>query len=917
MLLTCVKCERWVARQKPLESRSLRDSNQLDRDRRNRRNEESRRYTRSFNRMKPPLKLKFASPAGGKPEGPEALFRDLKTRSPQIQHLWSHQADILRAYQAQAKQKDIALELPTGTGKTLVGLLIAEWRRVSMSERALYVCPTRQLAWQVGDRAKEYGINAHVLVGSQVKYDLGQFADYQSAGAIAITTYSGLFNTNPRLSDPQVIVLDDAHAGENYIGKMWTVAISRLDHKDLYHSLLDLFAADLPQHFVATAQDDKASPDQRQTVEIVPGPKVCDKSEAISAHLESVKKEDGEVYYGWQVLRGHIPACNVFASWSEIAIRPWIPPALTHKPFSAASQRVFMSATLGEAGELERMAGIHSIHRIPVPAGWEQQSTGRRLFLAPDRSFTSEQYMPWLLDFLKSHERDLILSPSGTALAAIEKEIKAANIPHEILHSDDIEDSLDAFTTKSPAILSLAGRYDGIDLPGDACRIIVIYGLPSSVNLQEEFLWSRLGLAVLLRDRIRTRITQAAGRCTRNATDYAVVVLAGPKLLDFVIRKENQALFHPEFRAELQFGLDNSQVDDPSVLTDLAILLLDHRPEWKAVEADIVQRRSETVAPRPAAIETLKQLASAEVEFAYDLWRDGYDAALKGAAAISDKLSGDELAPYRALWNYFSGCAAYCLYLQIGKEELKRSAGERFRVASHAVRAVPMFARLAHELSDKLEAEPKFADLDWLCTENVEKFLVELGFVGPKFDRATEHARSELQKTDPDSFDRGVTQLGRMLGYRAHKPDGNAAPDSVWEIGNTYFAVLEAKSDETPGDPISVATCRQASGHTKWLKAQPFVPHNVAPAIVVVSPRSKLDKAAVAHADGLHYLGCDELRKLFNETTECLRAIRSKAANLDSNDRLKIITEERKRAKLTHEDVAARLTRKPLQALPS
>ena len=95
------------------------------------------------------------------------MFRDLKSRSPQIQHLWSHQADILRAYHKEHKGKDIALELPTGTGKTLVGLLIGEWRRLVFGERAVYLCPTRQLARQVGLRATEYGMKAHVLVGSQ------------------------------------------------------------------------------------------------------------------------------------------------------------------------------------------------------------------------------------------------------------------------------------------------------------------------------------------------------------------------------------------------------------------------------------------------------------------------------------------------------------------------------------------------------------------------------------------------------------------------------------------------------------------------------------------------------------------------------------------------------------------------------
>ena len=40
-----------------------------------------------------------------------------------------------------------------------------------------------------------------------------------------------------------------------------------------------------------------------------------------------------------------------------------------------------------------------------------------------------------------------------------------------VLGKDDIEKSLDAFTAKDHAILALAGRYDGIDLPDDACRL--------------------------------------------------------------------------------------------------------------------------------------------------------------------------------------------------------------------------------------------------------------------------------------------------------------------------------------------------------------------------------------------------------------------------------------------------------------
>lgn len=100
------------------------------------------------------FKFKLSSTDTCKISDAEALFRDLKNRDPKIQHLWSHQADIIRDYHTHIDHRDIALELPTGTGKTLVGLLIAEWRRRTLRERVIYLCPTRQLAYQVGEKSE-------------------------------------------------------------------------------------------------------------------------------------------------------------------------------------------------------------------------------------------------------------------------------------------------------------------------------------------------------------------------------------------------------------------------------------------------------------------------------------------------------------------------------------------------------------------------------------------------------------------------------------------------------------------------------------------------------------------------------------------------------------------------------------------
>jgi replicative superfamily II helicase len=53
-------------------------------------------------------------------DSPEALIADLRTKK--IPGLLSHQADVLREYLEKAVNlPDVALQLPTGSGKTLVG----------------------------------------------------------------------------------------------------------------------------------------------------------------------------------------------------------------------------------------------------------------------------------------------------------------------------------------------------------------------------------------------------------------------------------------------------------------------------------------------------------------------------------------------------------------------------------------------------------------------------------------------------------------------------------------------------------------------------------------------------------------------------------------------------------------------------
>jgi hypothetical protein len=74
------------------------------------------------------------------------------------------QIEALAALDTHVNERDVVLKVSTGSGKTLVGLIYAEYmRRRYPDEPTLYLCPTKQLADQVVDGASSIGVEAETF----------------------------------------------------------------------------------------------------------------------------------------------------------------------------------------------------------------------------------------------------------------------------------------------------------------------------------------------------------------------------------------------------------------------------------------------------------------------------------------------------------------------------------------------------------------------------------------------------------------------------------------------------------------------------------------------------------------------------------------------------------------------------------
>ncbi|WP_397568766.1 DEAD/DEAH box helicase [Schlesneria sp. T3-172] len=808
-------------------------------------------------------------------DDPESMFRDLRKRT--VPGPLSHQADLLRSYMdVHLQYADIALQLPTGSGKTLVGLLIGEWRRRKYGERVVYLCPTRQLVNQVAEQAvQKYGMDLHAFTGKRSQYDSKKAADWQNSEVLAVTTYSSLFNTNPFFSDPNVIILDDAHSAENYVANFWSLQIDRSDstHAGIFSALIGLLRSVLPHADQCKFAPTEGDAEDPQWVEKLPTPAFQSLVPELVALLDEHTKNTN-LRYTWSILRDSLQACHLYLSRRAILIRPLIPPSNAHAPFAGARQRLYMSATLGSGGDLERVTGRYPIHKIPVPAGWDIQGIGRRFFIFPKRSLDDVETASLTSQAIKRAGRALYLVPDDASAQKATKQIES-DLDCTVFDASQLEVSKKPFVERENAVAVIANRYDGIDLIDEDCRLLATDGLPGGANLQERFFVLRVTAQLLLDDRILTRLVQGFGRCTRSPNDYAAIVILGETLNNYLFKKENREFFHPEIQAELEFGIEQSRDSTAHEM----LLNLDHflkqDSDWEGADQAILGLRAGLTQRTLGATEDLANAVPAELEYQYALWSADYSSALQHCRTVLGKLNHADLRGYRALWLYLAGSAAW-LAFKAGQLPDDSLVKEYFRKAQAAAPVLRWLVGLSHASASPTETVAEDEDVGVTAlVERIELTFDELGTIHDRKYDAEERAILDaiLQTDDGILFEGGHERLGKMLGFTAGNSTDEAAPDPWWMADDTVF-VFEDHAEANSGTVFPARKARQAASHPDWLRENLTLPDSIEIIPVVITPCTKASKGAVPTLRKVRYWSRDHFCTWAQEALRTLRDLR-------------------------------------------
>lgn len=575
-----------------------------------------------------------------------------------------------------------------------------------------------------------------------------------------------------------------------------------------------------------------------------------------------------------------------------------------------------MSATLGEGGELERITGARKIERLPVPEGWEREGSGRRFILFPDRSLPSETSIAAAITLIAEPTRSLIITPSKGASQKVIDRLKDLTPSPSIFTAKEIEDSLEPFLNEEHAALVLNNRYDGLDLPGDACHLEWICGLPGATNAQESFLLNRLGVHSLLKDRIGTRLTQALGRCTRNATDHAVVIISGNDALDFCNKIENRSGFHPELQAEIQYGLTSSEVNWAKDFMSVARAFLEKRPGCEDVDEWIRETRDSYPKLEDVVAKTLLLNVGDEIEYADAMWVGDHQTALQKARSCVDRLSGDALADYRAWWYYLAGTAAYLLATIDNQEHLIGTAHDQLRRACQASPKTTWFREAARATNFDVEDNQLDDDLLVCAAEAIERRIQQFGVVGVAFEDEVKKLIDLLDNAAASPFEQGLEKLGLWLGCNAVRPSGTGVPDGVWPFVGHSIVAFEAKSNEGQDGPVSLNTAREARGHINWVTSNLEASSHTSRFTVIISDRTTMAADAVPNSEDLYVVSLSDVRELARKVAATMRALRAQASDVRNESFRQVIAERLKDEGLDPRNILARLQSKPLGEFP-
>ncbi|UDL87267.1 DEAD/DEAH box helicase family protein [Mesorhizobium sp. PAMC28654] len=827
---------------------------------------------------------------GARSTNPREIFRNRPSGKAKVKELWQGQAQALDEWFKDPKL-DTLISMYTGAGKTLVGVLIAQSFLQQGYRNVVYVCPTIDLIRQTVKEANGIGI-------FPTTYHQREFSDenFAQSKSFCITTYQALFNTRNKFRGertPGAIIFDDAHVGERLVRDAFTITVRKAKNAQFYDQLArvirDCFQ-DIGQkyNFEQIVSDTSSG-----SVALCPPNGVLNRSDEIESIVTAFSDSDIGFTLPYDYLRGHIQYCSITISKFVIEITPPFLPALQVGALEDRSvPKVFLSATVQSKGDIIRAFGRSPrVIEPDVDAG-----LGERLML-----FGSA-----LNGFCDNVNGIASVSAQAKVLIAVPSEREAdkwENVAEAPSTANDFTAKLDAFRSAESGSFLLMGRYDGIDLPDDDCRVMVVDGVPVGSAQLERYLFERIRLDQTFFPRVANRFTQLFGRINRGKNDYGIYFIYSKDAENWLRNVANQAFFPKILQEQIRLSeefCDQLKGITPEIVQSIVNQIIKRDPQWLGYyQAQIGKNPIEEkrITDRAAYTKLDDELAKCEANFMLKLWQGEPAGAINELSGKIEevRMANPRLAGWYALW---LGVANGVRHEQEAMfdwfDEARNRLGGKLPLPRRTAADVGLLENTRTVVEEGLRA---------FCVGSIPE-------LNRRMTKMIDLVQPAFSETDHRKAEEAVRVIGAALGFESSRPctDVNDGPDNLWLDHHSKTAIpIELKTDKATTSWLNSEEVGQVFQHLQWT-IDNFPDYQV-PGILVYSESSMVTDSSNPSAR-MFFSNRVAMQKVYRDFLAVVQGM----GNLSPLERYARASSMGEQQEWSAEGLFARLAVKPLKA---
>ncbi|WP_259417663.1 DEAD/DEAH box helicase family protein [Bacillus toyonensis] len=786
---------------------------------------------------------------------PIQIFDVLPRKSKKYEeYLRDVQSTVLEKWFADYREKEnTVIKMNTGSGKTVVGLLILKSYLNENKGPAVYIVPDNYLVEQVIIEATDLGIPVTKDPRSN---------EFIKGQEILITNMHRIINGRSVFGVEEIkqnigcMIIDDAHACIKVAETQFSISIPR--DSDLYHNLLTIFEDSIKQQSETRYLEIKDG--EKGSQQLIPfwdwNQNLTQVRHILHQNKDNEKLSNKSLFYNWPLIKNNIELANCIITGQEVLISLEYLPIEIIPSFDECQHRVFMSATIDDDSILISHFNIKKSEIEEAVTPKNANDIGERMILIPQEinpQLTEDQLKAYF-EALSKNVNVIVLVPSMYRAKYWEDsaDLIVSNGPKLI-------ETIDRLKTQHVGMVVLINKYDGIDLPKSACEVLIVDGLPdvrSEFDKLEQI--ALRGSKQILKNTIH-RIEQGMGRGIRSKDDHCVVFLMGNSLVQNFYHQEAATMFTEATRKQLELAKNlSSQMKDASIadIHSVVKLCLERNSNW------IETSRSTLVNVKYNSSNHFENKVIKEREAFNNAQLRDYQKAVTIIQTLVNEVPD----------NKHKGYLKY-----------KLAKYENFYNSISAQQTIKSAKRLNSQLVHPIEGieyeKVQFKNIPQ--ANNINEFLLET-YSSPNQFIITFNAIIDKLIFTPNSsnlFEQAIKELGEHLGYASQRPENEfgKGPDNLWGSVTNYFFVIECKN-EAITETISKGYCNQLNGSIIWFTEKYRGNMDFTP--ILIHPSNRFERAA-SPSPNIRIINAEKLESLRRNLREYARQVA--AANYETN----------------------------------